>query len=219
MRACDRASQRGASAHKTAAAPERRVSDARQHAPHSKTHEPDTRKQVSRHYMENPPQLQAPLQTCLQPCDLSSSPSSSSSSSPPLLSSRCSPCSCSSSTPSSSPPRTAVQVHLAHDTGDSQDIPPLPSCPPLLLSGSSLDLHGTSTALTSSHGEVLSLGSRQRNHFFLSVPRTHRFSRSWVLPTPPAFGRRLTLLFLGGPRPSPLRSAGSLYAALTLLLL
>lgn len=62
--------------------------------------------------------------TCLQPWDLSSS--SLSSSSP--LSPRCSLSSLvsnPSSSSSPSPPRTAVHVHLAHDTGDSQDIPPL----------------------------------------------------------------------------------------------
>lgn len=60
--------------------------------------------------------------TCLQPWDLSSSSSSS-----PLLP-RCSLSSLASSPSSSSspsPPLTAVHVHLAHDTGDSQDIPPL----------------------------------------------------------------------------------------------
>lgn len=58
--------------------------------------------------------------TCLQPCDLSSSSSSSS----PLFSSLVSSL---SSFCSSSPPRTAVQVHLAHETGDSHDIPLVPT--------------------------------------------------------------------------------------------
>lgn len=72
--------------------------------------------------LKQPPQSGSEVHhTCLHSRDLSSSSSSSFlfSSSPP-----------SSSSPS--PPRTAVHVHLAHDTGDSQDI--LTSCAVLLRS-------------------------------------------------------------------------------------